>query len=1298
MKSIKKSLALLFALGNVAVMQAQEGDAILDVRPLNPTTVEVIYAQQGRMTIDFYQPEIIRLFQDNGGGEVRNPAANPPATILVDNAHQGAIASWSQTPGKPTVGSDEQTFTISNDKMAIVFDRKTGLFTVSRGGKTIVSQTRPIDYTRSKYTLYLTEGEQEYYYGGGVQNGRFSHRGEQIEIVNTNSWTDGGVASPAPFYWSTGGYGVMCHTFAPGLYDFGKTQAGEVQITHESPYLDLFIMVHGDLYEAAESPLIDQQVSPLQRYYQLTGYPVLLPKFAYYEGHLNAYNRDYWLESEAPAPGSKTRGSILFEDGKYYKESQKDNGGIKESLNGEKGNYQFSARAVVDRYERADMPLGWVLPNDGYGAGYGQEETLDGNIENLRQFGEYARSKGVEIGLWTQSDLHPVAGVSALLQRDIVKEVRDAGVRVLKTDVAWVGDGYSFGLNGVADVAQIMPYYGNNARPFIISLDGWAGTHRYASIWSGDQTGGKWEYIRFHIPTYIGAGLSGLGNITSDMDGIFGGAERDVNVRDFQWKTFTPMQLNMDGWGSNPKYPNAFDQEATDINRTYLKLKSMLLPYAYTYSNEAARGGKPLMRPMFMEFPNDYTQGPATAYQYMFGRDFLVAPIYQATAEDSLGNDIRNGIYLPEGQWIDYYTGEVYEGGILLNNFDAPLWKLPLFVRPGAIIPMNLPNNNPSQIDQSRLLVDIYPSAEKNEFRLYDDDGTTMDYRLDQCDQLLISQQMEGKQLKIYIGSNERPSHRTLAVTLGINVTARPKKIQLATWKHWQKMAKPVALKGVANREALEATPNSYYYDEAPQALELCGLKGCVKNPVLYVNLDTVDFGEKGVTVIIDGVEYNRPAELTSHHGEVKVPQEVTVEKTPYNLTPHWAADEHADYYEIEYGGVIYSTIRDTQLTFGDLQPETSRRFRLRAVNADGKSEWKEFEATTDADPLRYAIHGITAKVSADGDPDHEVSRLFDFAVGGDIWFDYMQRDSLNNCLPYVLDVDLHCTTQLDELHYLPRERGGNGGIEELVVEMSTDGREYLPVGTYHWLSNDSTHIVAFDKQTAVRYLRLTILQSRGGYVAGREIYVFRNLESKVLIPGDITQDGRIDEADLSSYLNYTGLRKGDSDFEGYVSHGDLDGNGLIDAYDISEVTTHLEGGVHLDGGTVAGVLTLQCDKPLYRAGEEIRITVQGQGLEAVNAFSLSIPYRETEMQYLGLDNLNVGEMLNLTNDRLHKDGRKVLYPTFVNVGDKETLQGDAVLMVIRFKAKAEVKAQKIVAEGVLVDKFMNQKPALDQQ
>ena len=151
------------------------------------------------------------------------------------------------------------------------------------------------------------------------------------------------------------------------------------------------------------------------------------------------------------------------------------------------------------------------------------------------------------------------------------------------------------------------------------------------------------------------------------------------------------MELNMDGWGANEKYPHALGEPATSINRWYLKLKSELMPYAYSIAKEAV-DGMPMIRAMFLEYPNAYTQGTATQYQYLYGPYFLVAPIYQATKADEQGNDIRNGIYLPEGVWIDYFTGEKYDGNRILNNFAAPLWKLPVFVKNGAIIPLTNPD------------------------------------------------------------------------------------------------------------------------------------------------------------------------------------------------------------------------------------------------------------------------------------------------------------------------------------------------------------------------------------------------------------------------------------------------------------------------------------------------------------------------------------------------------------------------------------------------------------------------------
>lgn len=611
-----------------------DSTGVQSVQKLNSTTVQIKFSNNDIMLLDFYADNIFRLFQDNNYGVIRDPQASPAAQILVDNPRKKIHDLRIDDKGN--------SWFISTKETAFEINKETGLFKIYniKNNQLVTQSLEAIDFTKKKVSLQLKEDSTEYFYGGGVQNGRFSHKGKSIAIENTNNWTDGGVASPTPFYWSTKGYGMMWYTFKKGKYDFGNSEKGKVKLSHDTDYLDLFFMVS------------DSPVGVLNDFYQLTGHPVLLPKFGFYQGHLNAYNRDYWKEDPK---------GILFEDGKTYKESQKNEGGIKESLNGEKNNYQFSARAVIDRYAQHDMPLGWILPNDGYGAGYGQEKTLDGNIQNLKNLGDYARDKGVEIGLWTQSDLHPKDSIEALLQRDIVKEVRDAGVRVLKTDVAWVGAGYSFGLNGVSDVGHIMPYYGHEARPFIISLDGWAGTQRYAGIWSGDQTGGQWEYIRFHIPTYIGSGLSGQPNITSDMDGIFGGKNFKVNTRDFQWKTFTPMELNMDGWGSNEKYPHALGEPYTSINRNYLKWKSELLPYAYSIAKEAVNG-KPMIRAMMLDYPNPYTLGSSTQYQYLYGPSILVAPIYQETKADTLGNDIRNGIYLPEGRWIDYFSGDLYEG------------------------------------------------------------------------------------------------------------------------------------------------------------------------------------------------------------------------------------------------------------------------------------------------------------------------------------------------------------------------------------------------------------------------------------------------------------------------------------------------------------------------------------------------------------------------------------------------------------------------------------------------------------
>ena len=207
-----------------------------------------------------------------------------------------------------------------------------------------------------------------------------------------------------------------------------------------------------------------------------------------------------------------------------------------------------------------------------------------------------------------------------------------------------------------------------------------------------------------------------------------------------------------------------------------------------------------------------------------------------------------------------------------------------------------------------------------------------------------------------------------------------------------------------------------------------------------------------------------------------------------------------------------------------------------------------------------------------------------------------------------------------------------------------------------------------------------------------REFYVFKVPGTKSVLPGDINLDGKIDENDFTSYMNYTGLRKGDADFDGYISGGDLNGNGLIDAYDISNVAVQLEGGCNDDEiAPVGGKVYYEYNRKSYAAGDDVIIKVKGKDLQAVNAFNLIFPYSPKELRFVKVETDPSMVMRNLTYDRRHSDGSQVLYPTFVNVGDHHTINGDADLLVIRMKALKPFTVKPQAAKGLLVDKQLNQ-------
>lgn len=487
---------------------------------------------------------------------------------------------------------------------------------------------------------------------------------------------------------------------------------------------------------------------------------------------------------------------------------------------------------------------------------------------------------------------------------------------------------------------------------------------------------------------------------------------------------------------------------------------------------------------------------------------------------------------------------------------------------------------------------------------------------------------------------------------------------------------------------------NVYFYEAAPNLNKFATpgsefeKERIIKNPQLLVKLTSTDITKNGITLNIGGYTFNTANTHLLKAGVLTAPTaQITADNTEaYTLKPTWNKVDNADYYEIEFNDMLYTTIKHTELLFDGLEAETDYNFKIRAVNKDGNSDWTAFSAKTKSNPLEFAIRGIRGEVTAEEQEGFEIFRLFDFAELGDMFHTKYRK----NAIPFDMIIDLRTINQLDKFHYLSRQDGGNGTILKGFVSYSMDKENWTPADSFRFDRHAEVKVFDFKDKPKARYIKLNVTEGIGNYGSGRELYVFKVPGTESYLPGDINNDKKIDSNDLTSYMNYTGLRKGDSDFD-YVSAGDINQNGLIDAYDISVVATQLDGGIEKpDTAKVAGSIELSTAKQVYNKDEIVEVMVKATDLKAVNALSFALPYDQQDYDFTGIEPLNLKAMENLTYDRLHTSGQKALYPTFVNLGDKETLDGNADLFILKLKAKRKVKFNLKTVDGILIDKDLN--------
>jgi alpha-glucosidase/alpha-D-xyloside xylohydrolase len=325
-----------------------------------------------------------------------------------------------------------------------------------------------------------------------------------------------------------------------------------------------------------------------------------------------------------------------------------------------------------------------------------------------------------------------------------------------------------------------------NERPYALHRNGYAGMQRYASfLWSGDVYS-TWETLRTHIPIAVNTGLTGIPYWGTDIGGFVPTKEftAELYVRWFQFGTFCPlfrshgrnwtlrlpwgwntgdsgpMEINSYNGAALPDASELHNTQVEPICRKYLELRYRMLPYLYSAVRECTMTGLPVMRSLWLHYPDD-PAAVARGDEYLWGRDILVAPVTEQGAAS-------RRVYLPRGVWYDFWSNERHDGGREISR-DVDLETMPLYIRAGSILPLGPVKQYTGEQVDAPLTLQIYPGADGS-FLLYEDDGSSFNYRKGEWMGVEMTWNDRQRLLHLTLAKGSRilpPKRRDLVVKLG---------------------------------------------------------------------------------------------------------------------------------------------------------------------------------------------------------------------------------------------------------------------------------------------------------------------------------------------------------------------------------------------------------------------------------------------------------------------------------------------------------------------------------------------------
>ncbi|MGC1781192.1 MAG: TIM-barrel domain-containing protein [Acidobacteriaceae bacterium] len=714
-------------------------------------------------------------------GEIREEIIALQENVLrITIARNGAFpkdASWAvltkarnhTVAVTPDNGSERVGF--RTKLLQVQIDRKTLELTVRDADGTIVQQdARPMDFHEKSFRIYKTMPVDEHYFGLGDKPGPLDHRNEAFTLWNTDAYRFQESTDPLyksiPFFMTFRAgraAGVLLDNTWRSSFDFGK----------ESPTVYSFGAVNGPVdYYIIYGPSPRRVV---ESYAWLTGTPPLPPMWAlgYQQSRYSYYPQSRVLEIADRLRHDRIPADAIYLDIDFQEKNRPftvdrqrfpDFSGMIAKLNAE----NFHVVAITDPHI-ANLPAQHYFPYDSGIAGSHFVRNPDGSIftgmvwpgpsvfpdftrQQTRQwwgslYREFYR-EGIA-GFWNDMNEPSVFNtVSKTIPLDVIDHIDEPGFQTRSTTQAEVHNIYGLENSRATfdGLKQIKP----DLRPFVLTRATYAGGQRYAVTWTGDNSS-TWNHLRLSTFMIENLGLSGFAFSGADVGGYAGTPPPDLLTKWFEIATFQPIDRDHTEKGTENQEPWVDGPAQEAIRRRFIEERYRLMLYLYTLAEEASRTGMPMVRPLFLEFPNAASDHRPidvdvdASGEFLLGPDLLIAPSPYPEELDG------HAVEFPSTNWYDYWTGKRVPGPVslaaanvirpLVPHDEVPLSiqvhhdlaTLPVFVRAGSILPTAPLVESTNETPQGPLTLRVYaPNPAGNDpcgGKLYIDDGRTYAYR-----------------------------------------------------------------------------------------------------------------------------------------------------------------------------------------------------------------------------------------------------------------------------------------------------------------------------------------------------------------------------------------------------------------------------------------------------------------------------------------------------------------------------------------------------------------------------------------